>query len=132
VSDKTFKITPMDLNVPGIHFNMFELSPEVIRAQRQAELENLAKYRAQKLESYTKWSDPVEGAKWRDEIAKEETVSREKLIEIPAELVAVRTGGAHFEIAPCLKFIEPTAKPSVWQRVKNFFARIFRSGHKKS
>lgn len=135
MKDKTFTIRELD--GPGIHFNMFQLDPAVIRAQRQAELENIAKYRAQRLASYKKWSDPIEGPKWREEIKKEEQECRKELDKISADLIAVRTRPKNepfpFEMKPLLK---PTTQSAVtqtkWTRIKSWFARIFRTSSKAS
>lgn len=46
----------------GIFQHVELLSPDVIKAQRMAELAQIAKYRAEKLQKYKDWSDPVKRA----------------------------------------------------------------------
>lgn len=48
--------------IPGIYFSAFELSPETIKAQRLAELKDLAEYRQRHLKAIQDWSDPVKRA----------------------------------------------------------------------
>lgn len=45
-----------DIAPAGLYEQAFMLEPTVIRMQRQAELEQMAKYRATKLEHYKQWS----------------------------------------------------------------------------
>lgn len=134
MSKEPFKITPITLDTPGIHFNMFQISPEVMRAQRQAELEQIAKYRAIKIAKYQKWSDPIEGEKWRAEIKAEEQESRKELHKIPADLISVRTKDANvpfpFEMKPLLKPQPSAVTQTRWARIKSWFAKLFRGNCK--
>lgn len=69
----------MKQNDIGIFSQFEQLSPEVMRAQRQAELENIAKYRAERLQFYLDWSDPEKRAKLQAEHAAGEKAAREEM-----------------------------------------------------
>ncbi len=74
-----------------IHHSEFD-SRDVAMAQAIAEINNLARYRAKKLQYYKDWADPTKRAYIKENIAALEKDSRTKLSEVPAEDVAVRTG----------------------------------------
>lgn len=69
----------MRINDPiaGIIIQHQALSPEVERAQRMAELKNIAEYRARHLKAIQDWSDPVKRKAIQDEHARAEKVARE-------------------------------------------------------
>ena len=56
-----------------------DLSPEVIRAQRMAELEQMAKYRYAKMEAYRDWADPVKRAAMKMRAEAEALAARNKM-----------------------------------------------------
>lgn len=106
--------------IVGIHYHMDILSPEAYRAQRQAELEQMAKYRHMKLQIYKDWADPVKRAEIQAKHKAEEAESRTQLSSIPADQVAVRTGGKTFT-AMKLVLLEPSRKLTRWQKIKAWF-----------
>lgn len=107
--------------ITGEYFFMEQLSPEVQRAQRMAELEQLAKYRALKLQKIKDWSDPVKRAETQAQYAKDEAEDRAKLKDIPAELVTVRTNITNSTFT--LSYITKP-KLTLFQRMKLWLTRI--------
>lgn len=57
--------------VPGIIFEVQSISPEVERAQRLAELKDIAEYRQRHLKYIQEWSDPIKRAAKQAQYAKE-------------------------------------------------------------
>lgn len=108
----------LDLSVIGIHIHTSQASQEAQRAQRMAELENLAKYRAMKIQQYKDWSDPVKRAALQAKYKLWEEEGRKKLHEIPAELVAVRTGKNSHTISKIVFRDIPPKPKTFWQRLK--------------
>lgn len=53
----------------GIYHMHEELSPEAFKAQRMAELEQIAKYRAARLKQFQEWADPVKRAERQQQAA---------------------------------------------------------------
>jgi hypothetical protein len=111
----------MKNDLAGIFFHMEQASPEAMRAQRMAELKNLAEWRQRHLKELIEWSDPVKREAKKAQYAADEAAGREKLKDIPAEFVAVRTG---FNIAPVgwmVKLIhKPLPKLSWWRKLKHW------------
>lgn len=102
----------------GIYHYMDTISPEAMREQRMAELEQMAKYRALKLQQYKDWSDPVKRAAIQARYVLEEAVSRKDLVNIPAELVAVRRYESPLNVAKII--FKPAPKLTLWQRIKQW------------
>ncbi len=70
----------MKINEPvGIFIQHEAISPEVQRAQRMAELKDIAEYRARHLKYITDWSDPVKRAKIQAEQAAAQAAARASL-----------------------------------------------------
>lgn len=106
---------------------MEQLSPEVIRAQRQAELADLAKFRARHMQAYKDWTDPVKRAAL---IVKTEAESEKAREEIRARTyeenvaeyskIAVRTDKPTFSFTLINK---PKPKPLTrFQRMKRWIS----------
>lgn len=76
----------------GVYFYMDSISPEAMKAQRMAELEQMAKYRSIRIQQYKDWSNPVKREIIKAQYAKDEIECRKLMADIPAERVAVRTG----------------------------------------
>jgi len=101
-----------------------EISPAAYKAQRMAELEQMAKYRALKLQAYKDWSV----AEKREKIIKQ---AEADLTEARAIYAATPPKEARLEFArledriritpkPMVTF-EITRKPSLWQRFKSLW-----------
>ena len=107
--------------VIGIYHHMEELSPEVKRAQRMAELKNLSEYRAKVLQRYKDWADPVKRAEIQENAAMDLQEAKKILDENIAEdpfyheklAVRVYVPKPHFSIK-----LLPQPKLSLFQRVK--------------
>lgn len=112
---------------PLVYYSLYEsISPEVAKAQRMAELEQIAKYRRLKLQQYQDWSDPVKHAAIIAAYNKERAEAYTKLGDIPAEHIAVRTGRKYFrDLNPFPKPLPVSTpkKPTFWERVCRFFKR---------
>ncbi len=96
-------------------YSMFEdLSPEVHRAQRLAELEQLARYRARRLAEYQAWSDPVQRMQIQINARVEEAKARAevagKTVYLPPRLKLEE----RIEIIPLKK---SSPKRSWWRRL---------------
>lgn len=99
----------MKLDDIGIHHHMEQLSPAVIEAQRMAEMNNLSTYRAKRIREYMNWSDPVKRAEIQSKYKIDEALGRDKLKDIPAAQVAVRTS-ENWDIR--LNITDPYKKPA--------------------
>lgn len=64
--------------IPSLIIETHQISPEALRAQRLAELKDIAEYRARRLQSYKNWSDPVKRAE-RIQKAQEELIAARKI-----------------------------------------------------
>lgn len=71
----------MRINDPiaGIIIQYQAISHEAERAQRMAELKNIAEYRARHLKAIQDWSDPVKRKKIQDEHAAAEKIARDQM-----------------------------------------------------
>lgn len=105
---------------PGI-FSQFEsLSPEVIKAQRMAELEAIAKYRAERLQAYIDWSNPEKRAKLQAEHAAGEKAAREAMAGKFIDDYRVRTVKQDVfvgKLLPVKELLKPAPRLSWWQRL---------------
>lgn len=70
----------MRVNEMNAIYSAYEdLNIEVIRAQRLAELEQVARYRALRLAQYKAWADPVQREQIKAGLAQGEAQAREKM-----------------------------------------------------
>lgn len=106
-----------DLSVVGIYDHMNLATPEAMKAQRQAELEQMAKYRSKRLQEYKDWSEPVKREAKKEAFRKEEEKCRPLMANIPAEQVAVQTG-KRLEVTKMI--FKPLPKLSFWQKMKRW------------
>ena len=106
----------MSKDISGIFWNFEELNPEYICAQRMAELKDLAEYRMRHLQAIKEWSDPVKRAKMKYHATAEEAEGRKKLKDIPADLVAVRTGESPFRAVDYGHIYVPPIKVKWFER----------------
>ena len=107
----------------GIIHHMEAISPEAQKAQVMAEMEQLAKYRAKRLQQYKDWSNPMKRAAMRAQYNADEERDRKLLVDIPAEHVAVRP------VNPYRITLTEVVKPKVvkltWlQRVKLWLTSV--------
>lgn len=111
-------------------FAQEQLSAEVIRAQRMAELEQIAKYRALKIQKYKEWADPEK----RAEIQAQYEADRQAAIIIvgdknkgldnyEARLKYYEGIGVREGVKPLLA--TPVAKIPVKEKKKPWYKRIF-------
>lgn len=114
-----------DLSEFHIQFDM--PSAEAFRAQRMAELEQMAKYRALKLQQYKDWSDPIKRAAFQAKIKADEAIAKVELREmfkgdpdIEYAKIAVRPLTEEqvltFKMSPLYK-IPPNISQTRWQRL---------------
>lgn len=108
----------MRVTEPTGIFQMFEeISPEAIRAQRMAELNDLAKYRARRLRFYMDWADPVMRAKLQEETAAQEHFARTLYEQRePDKMTSLHLFADAVKITPIFK---PVPKKRSW------LARLF-------
>ncbi len=57
--------------IPGVLEQAFQLSPEAAKAQREAEMLNAHRYRAERMKQYKDWSDPEKRAQRLAQAAEE-------------------------------------------------------------
>jgi hypothetical protein len=81
-----------DYAFPSVVDQAFQLSPEAAKAQKEAELRDLAEWRARHLKEIIAWSDPVKREAKKALAKQEEEFGRGLLDTIPSDLLAVRTG----------------------------------------
>lgn len=126
----------MKVNEPlGIHFHMEQISPEVAREQRMAELEQISKYRARRLREYQEWSDPVKRAERQAKVKGEEIQAKmifnEQIAKDPNfyEKIAVRPSShpkSPFMIRPLAPAFPNVRKITRWGRIKRWFFALSR------
>lgn len=85
-----------------------------------AELEQMAKYRAIKLQHYKDWADPVKRAAIKAQYKVDEAIGRAKLVDIPVEQIAVRTGDRVEPIQLKIIRIEIPPPKTWWQRFEDW------------
>ena len=71
--------------VPSLVIETHQISPEALRAQRQAELKDIAEYRARRLQAYKEWSDPVKRAERIEKAQEELRIAKEIWEEMLAQ-----------------------------------------------
>lgn len=102
-----------------------ELSPEVIRAQRQAELAAIAEYRARKVQAYKDWADPEKREAMKKEAEEQQKSSREELAGKYIDDYRVRTVKGDTFIGKPLQMSAPytkvVPKQTWWQRLLAWF-----------
>lgn len=116
----------MKINDPiGIIIQHEAISPEVVRAQRLAELKDIAEYRARHLKAIQDWSDPVKRKKIQDEHAAAERAAREEMAGKDIDPYRVRTVKNQTFIAPLTFKVTPIVKPLLkrpwWRRLLDWF-----------
>src|SRR4051812_47370010 len=96
------------------------ISPEVERAQRMAELKDVAEYRARRLKAYQEWSDPIKRAQIQAKHAEELKQAREswdRQVAQDAKKLEMHMPKVSFADRIMVRVIErPKVKPSLWQR----------------
>lgn len=111
--------------ITGIYYHMDVISPEAFKAQRMAELEQMARYRAMRLQHYKDWADPVKRKIIQTKFKAEEIEARKKLPDIPADLISVRRFDKSLTITK-LVMLEPKTKTlTLFQKIKNWVHGIF-------
>lgn len=109
-------------------FAQEQLSAEVIRAQRLAELEQLAKYRAQKLQKYKDWADPIKRAEMQAEYENERKIGVTILEDKNKELVNYEERLKYYQdigIREGVKPLKVNEKAPVKEKKKPWYRRIF-------
>lgn len=110
-------------------FAQEQLSIEVIRAQRMTELEQLAKYRAIKLQKYKDWADPIKRAEMQAEFEGHKKEGLAILAAKDKELVdSVAERLKYYESIGVRENVKPlriTEKPTVVEKKKPWYRRIF-------
>lgn len=102
--------------IPSFVSQMDRIDPAVERAQRMAELEQIAKYRKRKLQHYLDWSDPEKRAKKQAEIQAdiEEAyrIANERAAKDPNYINSLRISktGRHIGLSGYLPIYEPLDK----------------------
>lgn len=108
----------MRIDPLGFVHQMEQVSPEVHKAQRMAELEQIAKYRALKLQKYKDWADPVLRQAWQDEAKYQERFGRElfEATRVPYEKIGVRENAPKLTTTPIYRAPTPAPKRSRLRR----------------
>ncbi len=109
--------------IPGIIMQVDAISPETERAQRMAELKNIAEYRARHLQYIKDWSDPDKRAKIQAVHAVEERQARESLAGESVDNYRVRTVQGGMSRIVMTEIVKPTPKLSWYKRLLNWFRR---------
>ena len=98
----------------------FQLPVETIRAQRMAELANIAAYRALKLQAYKDWSNAEKREKLQASY-RLELASAKKIYEAMPPLTAKLDLRAPIKITPIVKAPTKSDKVGFFQRLANLF-----------
>jgi len=98
----------------------FQLPVETIRAQRMAELANIAAYRALKLQAYKDWSNTEKREKLQ-ELYKRELYSAKEIYKAMPPLTAKLDLRAPIKITPIVKAPTKPAKVGFFQRLAKLF-----------
>lgn len=108
--------------ITGLYFHMEQISPEAFQAQRLAEMEQMSRYRIQKLQEYKDWSDPEKREAKKAQYAKDEAEGKKLLGTAIKALPWIRdckptfkVGNPYYEITPV-----PLTR---WQRIKQWLRR---------
>lgn len=115
-----FKVSPFNPEVVNM-FEMNLLSQEAVKAQRQAEWENLSAYRARHIEAYKAWSENPEKAK---------EILEKRRIDTGERIVKGLNKELKYEWAPYKDQVKATPvvkarpKQSWWKRIASFIRRF--------
>lgn len=106
-----------DKDIPGIYWSFdyeHAVSPDVQKAQMQANMEQLAKYRAKRIGEYKEWSKPenILSRLLKHNAAAEAALERGKLLSTIAKAQ---------QLPPLPKAYQ---RPSRWQRMKWAWKRL--------
>lgn len=96
---------------------MEQISPEAFKAQRMAELKDIAEWRARHLQYVKDWSDPVKRAQIQADIAFAEKVARK--IESMREVLPAQPLRPLADILTIVPVFKPQPKKRSW------LARLF-------
>lgn len=119
----SFRITPAP---SGYVSQIASLSPEVIKAQRIAEIENIAKYRAIKLQKYKDWADSEKRAAMQAEAKREleMAIQEAKFMESQNsaifEIPEYKKLDQMIKITPFVKPVEEPKKEGLLQRITSW------------
>ena len=98
----------------------FQLNVETIRAQRMAELANIAAYRALRLQAYKDWSIPEKREKIQA-IYKRELFDAKEIYKAMPPLTAKLDLRAPIKVTPIVKAPTKPAKAGFFQRLAKLF-----------
>ncbi len=105
----------------GVYHMVEDLSPEAHRAQRMAELEQMARYRAVKLAQYQAWSDDTQ----RMQIQLNAKVEEAKAMhEVEGKTVWLRPRGKLEDHVSVTMIVKP--KDHKWSWISRLYARFLR------
>lgn len=124
--------------LPGIYWHMDVISPEAFKAQRMAELKDLAEFRARHLKAIQDWSDPVKRAEIQAKYKVDEAEGKKQFAEMfkdkegPAAEEAYALIAVQKDVGPNfrLKMIEKVKaslvpKPTRFQKFVKWLRGIF-------
>lgn len=108
----------MKVDEIGIFQHMDMISPEAYRAQRMAELQQLANYRARKLKRYQEWSDPEKRALIQNQARADEEEAKHfyASLEHEPQHVVFKQLDELMKIRPLIKPQPPKKKWYQWIR----------------
>lgn len=114
----------MRFNETGIFQQADMISPEAFKAQRMAELRQLARYRAEKLQKYIDWSNPEKRAELQQQLKMELEEAQEQVetMDISPHMV-FRELDALMKIKPLIKPLPPKKKWYQYQWMLTLFSR---------
>lgn len=104
----------MRTNELGIHYMHQELDVAVIRAQRQAELEQMYLYRAERLKRIQDWSDPEKRKAFQNECHLMELAARRQM---DGQTVYLRPLRMLDDVMHVVEVKKPQVKRSWWARI---------------
>lgn len=114
----------MKLGEIGI-FSQFEAaSPEAMRAQRMAELEQMAKYRSQKIQAYKDWSEKPEHREAMKAKVESEARDERRVVSAEAERFAKEFDEADKKQVGAVRPVYKPIKRNWWQRLLDWFDRL--------
>lgn len=99
-----------------------DISPEVFKAQRMAELEQIARYREKRLAQFKAWSDPIQRAQILANMGAEDQRARELVAGKTVWLRPLLKLEERIDITPIPEFkLKDKFKKSWIERVKGWF-----------
>lgn len=120
----SFKITPAPA---GFVSQIACLSPDVLRAQKMAELRNQAAYNAAKLQMYKDWADPEKRAAMQADAKRELDRAVEEAKFMEAQNQAVFEIPEYRKLEDMVKvkeFVKPVEEPKkegIFERITSWF-----------